>query len=133
MIPVVVAALRNQDGVLGIEQPEIHVHPAIPVGMGDLFINGAAADQDSLTFGKTLIIETHSEHILLRLLRRVREQTEDELPPGALGLTPDDLSVIYVEASVAGICFRPLRVSPDGDFVDRWPNGFFAERAEELF
>ena len=133
MIPVIVAALRNQDGVLGIEQPEIHVHPAIQVGMGDLFINGAAADQDNLTFGKTFIIETHSEHILLRLLRRMREQTEDELPPGALGLTPDDLSVIYVEASVEGICFRPLRVSPDGDFVDRWPNGFFAERAEELF
>lgn len=50
-----------------------------------------------------------------------------------LRLTPDDLSVIYVESSVKGVRFRPLRVSPDGDFVDRWPHGFFAERAEELF
>jgi hypothetical protein len=133
MVPVIVASLRKQNGVLGIEQPELHVHPAIQVGMGDLFIKAAAADQDKLTSGKTLIIETHSEHIMLRLLRRVRERTDGEIPPGVLGLTPDDLSVIYVESSVDGVRFRPLRVSPDGDFVDRWPHGFFAERAEELF
>ena len=133
MVPVIVASLRKQDGVLGIEQPELHVHPAIQVGMGDLFIKAAAGDEDKLTSGKTMLIETHSEHIMLRLLRRVREQTEDEVPPGVLGLTPDDLSVIYVESSIEGVRFRPLRVSPDGDFVDRWPHGFFAERAEELF
>lgn len=133
MVPVIVASLRKQDGVLGVEQPELHVHPAIQVGMGDLFIKAANGDQDRLSSGKTLIIETHSEHIMLRLLRRVREQTDGEVPPGMLGLTPDDLSVIYVEASVEGVRFRPLRVSPDGDFVDRWPHGFFAERAEELF
>ena len=133
MVPVIVASLRKQDGVLGIEQPELHVHPAIQVGMGDLFIKAAVADQDELTSGKTLIVETHSEHIMLRLLRRVREQTEDEIPPGTLGLKSDDISVIYVENSVDGVRFLPLRVSPDGDFVDRWPRGFFAERAEELF
>ncbi len=40
---------------------------------------------------------------MLRLLRRVREQTEGELPPGTLGLTPDDLSVIYVESGVDSV------------------------------
>lgn len=133
MVPVIVASLRKQDGVLGIEQPELHVHPAIQVGMGDMFIKAAAGDHDKLTAGKTLIIETHSEHIMLRLLRRVREQTEGEVPPSMLGLTPDDLSVIYVESSAESVRFRPLRVSSDGDFVDPWPRGFFAERAEELF
>lgn len=133
MVPVIVASLRKQDGILGIEQPELHVHPAIQVGIGDLFIKAATCDQEKLNSGKTLLIETHSEHIMLRLLRRVREQTEGEIPPGVLGLTPDDLSVIYVQSSVEGVRFLPLRVSPDGDFVDRWPQGFFAERAEELF
>jgi len=70
---------------------------------------------------------------MLRLLRRVREQTDDEVPPGVLGITADDMSVVYVENSAEGVRFRPLRVSPDGDFADRWPNGFYAERAEELF
>ena len=55
-----------------------------------MFIRAAASDLDKFPSGKTLIIETHSEHIMLRLLRRVREQSEDELPPVTLGLTPDD-------------------------------------------
>lgn len=133
MVPVIVASLRKQGGVLGIEQPELHVHPAIQVGMGDLFIKATTTDKDRLTSGKTLIIETHSEHIMLRLLRRVREQTEGEIPPGVLGLKPEDLSVIYVESDVKGVRFKPLRVTPDGDFLDRWPQGFFDERTEELF
>ena len=111
MVPVVVAALRKQDGVLGIEQPELHVHPAIQVGMGDLFIRAAAGDPDRLSSGKTLIIETHSEHIMLRLLRRIRETTHDKLPPGVAGLTPEDLSIIYVESADDGVRFRSLHVT----------------------
>ena len=133
MVPVVVATLREQDGVLGIEQPELHVHPAIQVGMGDLFIHAAGSDPDRLFAGKSLIIETHSEHIMLRLLRRIRETTDDELPPGVTGLTADDLSVIYVEGGDDGVRFRPLRVDEKGEFRDRWPHGFFEERAGELF
>ena len=133
MIPVIVAALQKQDGILVIEQPELHVHPAIQVGMGDLFINAAAGDPDNMAEGRLLIVETHSEHIMLRLLRRVREMTDNELPAGTAGITPDDLSVIHVENEPEGVIFRPLRVSNDGDFDDRWPQGFFDERAEELF
>ena len=70
---------------------------------------------------------------MLRLLRRIREQTHGDLPPGVTGLENDDLSVIYVESTAEGVRFRPLRVSDDGDFIDRWPHGFFDERAEELF
>ena len=133
MIPVVVAALRKHDGILVIEQPELHVHPAIQVGIGDLFIHAATSDPDRLSSGKTLIIETHSEHIMLRLLRRIRETTDDELPPGVAGLTPENLSVIYVESADEGVQFRSLPVDADGEFLDRWPRGFFEERAEELF
>ena len=70
---------------------------------------------------------------MLRLLRRIRETTEDEVPPGVIGLSPDDLSVIYVEGGDGGVRFRPLRVDREGEFIDRWPKGFFEERAEELF
>jgi predicted ATPase len=134
MVPVVVAALRKRYGILAIEQPELHIHPAIQVGMGDLFIRATQADPDGpLVAGKTLLVETHSEHILLRLLRRIRERTDNELPPGVLGLEPENLSVIYVESDEQGVHFRPLRVDADGEFSDRWPNGFFEERAGELF
>jgi predicted ATPase len=133
MVPIVVSSLRAQEGVLAIEQPELHVHPAIQVGLGDLFIRAARSDPDRLFSGKTLLIETHSEHIILRLLRRIRETTDEELPPGVTGLSPDDLAVTYVEASAEGVRFRALGVGADGEFRDQWPQGFFEERAGELF
>jgi len=70
---------------------------------------------------------------MLRLLRRVRETTEGELLPRKNALKPDHLSVVYVENTQDEVHFRRLRVGRDGDFYDRWPDGFFEERAEELF
>ena len=136
MIPVIVGALhRKREGtLLAVEQPELHVHPAIQVGMGDLFIRAVQSDPYGLSSGeKSLIIETHSEHIILRLLRRIRETTDNELPPGMSALRPDDLAVIYVEGGDSGVRFRALGVDEEGEFRDRWPHGFFEERAEELF
>lgn len=133
MIPVIVGCLRSQQGILAIEQPELHVHPAIQVGLGDLFIQAVQTSERIVGAGKTLLVETHSEHIMLRLLRRIRETTENEVPPGVIGLSPDDLSVIYVESGDDGVRFRPLRVDREGEFIDRWPKGFFEERTEELF
>jgi hypothetical protein len=132
MIPVIVGCLRDAHGILAIEQPELHVHPAIQVGLGDLFIRAVRKD-GSPHAAKSLLIETHSEHLMLRLLRRIREASADELPPGVTGLKPDDLSVIYVEGADDGVSFRPLRVDRDGEFLDHWPKGFFEERAGELF
>ncbi|CAG1005837.1 MAG: AAA family ATPase [Rhizobiaceae bacterium] len=133
MLPVVVAALRDQNGILAIEQPELHIHPAIQVGLGDLLIRAAAQDESGLPSAKTVLVETHSEHIMLRLLRRIRETTDDELPPGVRGFAAEELSVIYVEGDDAGVRFRSLAVDQTGEFRDQWPEGFFEERAEELF
>ena len=48
-------------------------------------------------------------------------------------LGPDDIAVIYVENLEEGVRFKSLRVNEEGDFVDRWPRGFFEERDQELF
>lgn len=130
MVPVVVASLLNHDGFLLIEQPELHIHPALQIDMGDLFIE---ATNSYASGRRSLIVETHSEHIILRLLRRIRERTEKEVPSWARGLDPDNLSVIYVENDEDGVRCRRIRVSKEGDFLDRWPHGFFMEQAEELF
>ena len=89
--------------------------------------------------GRTLLIETHSEHLLLRLLRRVRETTRrnrrqtTELEQTIHELTPKDLSVVYVRPTTAGVKFTPLTVTDNGDFDAPWPEGFFDERDSELF
>jgi len=127
ILPVVVGALDVGTGILMVEQPELHIHPRLQTSLGDLFISQAQAD------GKTFIIETHSEHLLLRLLRRIRETSDGDLPEGIDGLTPEQVSVNYVELTEDGLRIRTMTISPDGDFNNKWPNGFFTERAKELF
>ena len=133
MIPVIVGCVSDRPGILAVEQPELHIHPAMQVGMGDLFIETTIDDSGSSLNKKSLLIETHSEHIILRLLRRIRETTEGDLPPGAPSMTPEGLAVVYVEVTDIGVKFSTLRVDKEGEFLDRWPRGFFEERSEELF
>ncbi len=134
MIPVVVSCLAKRvGGLLAIEQPELHIHPAVQVGIGDLLIHAAGLAERGPSTEKSLLIETHSEHIMLRLLRRIRETTEGDLPPGAPSMSAAALSVIYVEGDEQGVRFRQLHIDQDGEFRDQWPNGFFEERAAELF
>ncbi len=141
LVPVIVAILRQEKNLVAIEQPELHVHPAIQVGLGDLLIFGIRAAAEEMPSDRTLLVETHSEHIMLRLLRRIRETTENELPPGAPALHPDEVAVIYVElpqpddvaAGASNVKFTSIRISDEGEFVDRWPKGFFEERVEEVF
>lgn len=127
VLPVVVAALRQQSGIVAIEQPELHIHPAFQVALGDLFIE-QIRQRDDLIF----ILETHSEHLMLRFLRRIRETGDNEAPNDRT-LTPAELSIYFLEQGEAGISCHSIRVDKDGDFIDRWPHGFFAERAGELF
>jgi predicted ATPase len=128
VLPVIVAGLSAKKGFVAIEQPELHIHPALQVALGDLFIEQIGKYPDV-----TLLLETHSEHLMLRLLRRIRETSDDELPPGAPQLSPDSLSIYFSEKSENGIAFLPIRVDREGEFIDRWPHGFFRERAEELY
>ena len=81
---------------------------------------------------RTMLIETHSEHLLLRLLRRVHETSSARVKT-SYKLTPDDLSVVYVRPTPEGVKFTPLTVTDDGDFDESWPEGFFEERDSELF
>jgi predicted ATPase len=128
LLPVIVAVVDGGFGILAIEQPELHIHPAMQVTLGDLFISRLSGDGSH-----QMIIETHSEHLLLRLLRRVRETTAGELSEGCTGLKADQLAVVYVEPGPAGTAVKLLPVTDDGDFDAIWPHGFFEEREAELF
>jgi predicted ATPase len=70
---------------------------------------------------------------MLRFLRRIRETNEGELPPGKWPLEPDQLAVYSLEQGDQGITANKIRINREGEFVDRWPRGFFKERSDELF
>lgn len=133
VVPIVVASLVLERGGLALmEQPELHIHPALQVELGDLFVAATEHSQ--------LVVETHSEHLILRLLRRIRETTESggkaTVGPGGrmpAFLKPEQLSVVYVEPSRDGPQIKRLRVDGTGEFVEPWPRGFFEERELELF
>jgi hypothetical protein len=127
VLPIVVQSVCSQQKTILIEQPEVHLHPAQQAALGDVFIESVRENDN------TFLIETHSEHLILRLLRRIRETSEGKWKEGSLGLTPEEVSVVYVQPTENGSKVIELKVTEDGDFSDIWPDGFFTERAEELF
>ncbi len=128
VLPVLVSAYALENELLAIEQPEIHLHPALQAELGDVFLESALGGA-----GNTFLIETHSEHLLLRILRRIRETTDGELPPDVPDVHPEHVAVLYVQPGREDTEVLHIPITPDGEFERAWPNGFFAERAEELF
>ncbi|WP_130472201.1 AAA family ATPase [Candidatus Magnetaquicoccus inordinatus] len=128
VVPVLVAAIHTKTGIVAIEEPESNIHPAFQVALGDLFI---AQTQEKLDL--MFLVETHSEHLMLRFLRRIRETSENGLPPGVPFLTPEGIAVYFVEPEENGPRIHRIRIDKDGDFIDRWPRGFFQERMKELY
>ncbi len=130
VMPVVLNSLFLIDHTILIEQPELHIHPAIQTELGDLFIQSALGENHN-----RLILETHSEHLILRLLRRIRQTTENDsdYPIDLPKVKPEDVAVYYAEKTDKGTKLHRLRINPDGSFADEWPAGFFSERLNEIF
>ena len=117
ILPFIVQCLASKQRIISIEQPEVHIHPRLQADLGNLI-----AETIKEEYGHQFLIETHSEHLVLRLQRLVREGK----------LRPIDLSIIFVSRGQDGSTVRRLHLDDSGDFLDEWPGGFFPERLNEL-
>lgn len=71
------------DGMVLIEQPELHLHPKMQADLVEAFVESVTAENSF----RQLLIETHSEAMLLRLQKLIRE-----------GKIPSDYAtVLFVE------------------------------------
>ena len=75
VLPVILTSMLRENTIITIEQPELHLHPKLQANLADLFIRSAEKNNN------TFILETHSEHIVLRLKRRQREDIHELRQP----------------------------------------------------
>lgn len=120
VLPVVVHQLLRQRPGPGtfldiIEHPDLHLHAAAQAPLADLFIRTALQGRGSL------LVETHSQPILLRIQRRV---AEGELPP-------DRVALYFVDIDAEGSNLRPIEIESNGE-VSWWPAGVFEEDFQEV-
>ena len=79
------------------------------------------------------LIETHSEHLFLRIMRRMRETSGGTLPEGAPEVRREDVNVVFVEPDGAETLIREMPLNERGELVKAWPGGFFEEDLREIF
>lgn len=115
IIPILVGGYNlKANSTYLVEQPEIHLHPRAQSELGDFFL-------DLYNRNIQTIVETHSEHMILRLQQHI-----------AKGLIPsEDIIFHYIYPQNNEKCIIPLRVDENGYFIDEWPEGFFSEKLEE--
>ncbi len=145
IIPVLVA-LQHAKLVL-LEQPELHLHPSVAARIADVLLDARISGKEleknefeAFDWNSSdadpkwpTLIETHSEHLILRLLRRIRQTTDGDRPDHIPPVKPDDVCVLWVDNLGDGTKYTRLRINGAGEFIDRWPEGFFREREEDLF
>jgi predicted ATPase len=116
VLPVLVLCLAMPVGsTVLIEQPELHLHPAVQSRLAEFFAACALT-------GRQIVVETHSEHLVngLRLLA-----SEGRLVPER------DVALSFIERDDFGSQVTPVAIGRDGS-IDRWPAHFFDEAEHVL-
>jgi hypothetical protein len=122
VLPVIVEMFYAPPGsTIIMEQPELHLHPRAQAGLADVMIDAIRARQDEKDRNIQLIIETHSEHFLLRLQRRIAEDA----------LKEDELRAYFLYMKNGEASLERLNINLYGDAVN-WPKGFFGDKDGDI-
>lgn len=116
VLPLVVQAFHSERrSIMFFEQPEIHLNPKLQCQMSNLL--AAIVGEE-----KVAIVETHSEHLVLRLRSLIAEHT----------LRPEDVALYFVERQEGRSTVRRIPIRADGSIdSNQWPEGFFEESLGE--
>jgi len=116
VLPVITLLYYVPEGsTVILEQPEIHLHPSVQMGLADVIINAVK------TRGIQVILESHSEHLLRRLQRRIAEKT----------LSPQECALYFCEFKEGASHLKTLDLDEYGN-IKNWPKDFFGDEFGEI-
>ena len=98
-----------------MEQPEIHLHPSVQSGLADVMLAVAK------TRNVQIVVESHSEHLMRRLQRRVAEEEA----------SAEDVKLYFVSMSERGAQLSDLALNKWGE-IENWPDNFFGDEMGEI-
>jgi predicted ATPase len=116
ILPVIVLCFYVPEGsTVILEQPEIHLHPAVQARLADVLIDAYQKRRVQV------ILESHSEHLLRRLQRRIAEG----------GLSMDDAAFYFCDWNDQASAITPLNLDLYGS-ISNWPQDFFGDEFGEI-
>ena len=122
VLPVLVQCFYAPPGsIVFMEQPEIHLHPMAQSALADVMIDVINSREDGSGRNIQLIIETHSEHFLRRLQRRIAEG----------GVSEETVSAYFANVSKAPATLDALELDEFGN-VRNWPENFFGDEMRDI-
>lgn len=117
VLPIIVEGLSIlPEQTLVLEQPEIHLHPNMQMCLADFLIS-------LIHQGKQVIVETHSDHILNRIIRRIMEDKSSFLL--------DNVSVYYVQKENNESVVSPIEIDKIHG-IAKCPPDFFSQYTSEV-
>jgi predicted ATPase len=122
VLPVLVQAFYcPPNSTVWMEQPEIHLHPQVQAELADVFVSATRSSENGKARNVQLIVESHSEHFLNRLQRRIAEGE----------ITPKDVAIYFCKRVGSATVLEPLEVNMYGD-IENWPENFFGNEMADL-
>lgn len=116
ILPVIALCYYVPEGsTVILEQPEIHLHPLVQAGLADVFIDAVNVRNIQI------VIESHSEHLLRRLQRRIAEGAVDQ----------SRINLYFCEFRDGASQLVPLDLDPVGR-IGNWPKDFFGDEFGEI-
>ena len=121
VLPVLILCYYAPEGsILILENPEAHLHPKVQSELADVFIDVVK------NRNVQIILESHSEHLLLRLMRRIAEYgIEDE------GISAEQTAFHFCEIKDGNSRAEQLKVDEYGN-ISNWPQNFFGDDMGDL-
>lgn len=122
VLPVLVQCFYAPAGsIILMEQPEIHLHPSAQSALADVMIDVINSKENGADRNIQLIIETHSEHFLRRLQRRI---AEDSVPR-------KKVSAYFANIAKTPATLEPLQIDIGGN-IQNWPENFFGDEMGDI-